>query len=90
MRQFGSISKRSLDVLRPQIASEDLFSRGALSQIIENHSDGNSSASGAKIAPQMAGSLPRCCCQTVMPRLYPGGGQAKSNLNLRDVRFSSS
>jgi hypothetical protein len=52
MRQFGSISKRSLDVLRPQsrIASEDLFPRGALSQIIENHGDRNSSASGAKIA----------------------------------------
>jgi hypothetical protein len=57
MRQFGGVRKRCLDVFRPQsrIASEDLFSRGPLCQVIENHGDWNSSASGAKIASTNSG-----------------------------------
>jgi hypothetical protein len=57
MRQFGSIRKGCVDVFKSQgrIASENLVSRGALCQVIENHGDRNSGASGAKIASTNGG-----------------------------------
>jgi hypothetical protein len=44
-------------VFRPEsrIASEDLIPGRTLCQVIENHGDGNSSASGAKIAATNSG-----------------------------------
>ncbi len=86
MRQFGSIRKGCVDVFKSQgrVASENLVSRGALCQVIENHGDRNSGASGAKIAATNGG----VAAQVLLPHRHativpPAGSHSK--LRLREA-----
>jgi hypothetical protein len=92
MRQFGSIGKCRLDVFRPEsgIASDDLIPRRALRQVIENHGDGNSSASGAKIAATSCGVAAKVLLPDRHPTIVSRRPNSQSNVNPQDARLLSS